>query len=70
MGPYVKYWENILELLLKPIPWQSSILLKGFWPFSNWRSNYECTSIPTVVDVDLKDPIILQYCGARSMHLF
>ncbi len=70
MGPYVKYWENILELLLKPIPWQNSILLKGFWPFSNWRSNYECTSIPTIVDVDLKDPIILPYCGARSMRPF
>jgi len=21
MGPYVKYWENILELLSRPIPW-------------------------------------------------
>jgi hypothetical protein len=21
MGPYVKYWENILELLSRHIPW-------------------------------------------------
>jgi len=34
-GPYVKYWESILEMLLKPIPWQRSILLEGFWPSSN-----------------------------------
>jgi hypothetical protein len=35
MGHYVKYWEKILELLLKPIPRQSSILLEGLWPSSN-----------------------------------
>jgi hypothetical protein len=34
-GRYVKYWESILEMLLKPIPWQRSILLEGFWPSSN-----------------------------------
>jgi hypothetical protein len=30
MGPYVKYWESILELLLRPIPRQNSILLESF----------------------------------------
>jgi len=30
MGPYVKYWENILELLSKPFPQHSSILWKPF----------------------------------------
>jgi hypothetical protein len=68
MGSYVKYWENILELLLKPIPWRSSILLEGFWPSSNWKTNYERTPIPIVVDVDPKDLIILPYCGPKSMH--
>jgi hypothetical protein len=43
--------------------------LEGFWPSSNWRANYECASIPTVVDVDLKDLVILPYCGLRSMCL-
>jgi hypothetical protein len=58
MGPYVKYWESILELLSRHFPWQSFVLLEGFWPCSNWRTNYECASIPTIVDVDIKDPII------------
>jgi len=35
MGPYVKYWENILELLSGPIPQYNFILLEGFWPSSN-----------------------------------
>ncbi len=34
-GPYVKYWENILELLSRPILWHNFVLLEGFWPFSN-----------------------------------
>ncbi len=58
MGLYVKYWESILELLSRPIPWQRFVLLEGFWPSSNWGANYEHTSIPTIVDVDPKDPII------------
>jgi hypothetical protein len=36
MGLYVKYWKNILDLLSRPIPQVSSILLESFWPFSNW----------------------------------
>jgi hypothetical protein len=41
--------------------------VEGFWPFSNRRANYECASILTIVDVDLKDLVILPYCGLRSM---
>jgi hypothetical protein len=59
-----------LELLLKPIPRQSSILLEGLWPSSNWRINYECASIPTVVDVDPEDHVIPPYYGPRNMHPF
>ncbi len=54
MGPYVKQWENILELLLRPIPRHNFVLLEGFWPSNNWRVNYEHASIPTIVDVDRK----------------
>jgi hypothetical protein len=68
MGSYVKYWENILDLLLKPIPWHSFVLLEGFWPFNNWRANYEHASIPTVIDFDFEDPIIFPTCGPRSMR--
>ncbi len=30
MKPYIEYWEGILECLLKPIPQQILVLLKGF----------------------------------------
>jgi len=68
MGPYVKCWENILELLSRPIPQQSFIMLEGFWPSSNWKANYEHTSIPTVVDVDLENLVIPPYYGLKSMR--
>jgi hypothetical protein len=42
--------------------------LASFWPSSNWKVNYECASIPTVVDVDLEDLVIPPYYGPRSMH--
>jgi len=42
--------------------------LEGFWPSSNWRTYYEHASIPTIVDVDLKDLVIPPYCGPRNMH--
>jgi hypothetical protein len=67
MGPYVKYWESILELLSRPISWQSFVLLEGFWPSTNWRANYECASIPTVINVYLEDRIIPPYCGPRKL---
>jgi hypothetical protein len=44
--------------------------LEGFWPSSNWKVNYEQASIPTIIDVDLKDLVLLPYCGRRSMQLF
>ncbi len=68
MDPYVKYWENILELLSRPIPWQSSILLEGFWPFNNWRANYEHASILIIVDVDHENLVIPPYYWPRSMN--
>jgi len=55
-------------LLSRPNPWQSFVLLEGFWPFSNWKANYEHASIPTIVDVDPKDLVIPPYYGPRSMH--
>jgi hypothetical protein len=68
MGPYAKYWESILELLSRLTPRQSFVLLEGLWPSSNWRTNYECTSIHIIVDVDLEDLVILPYYGPRSLR--
>ncbi len=68
MGHYVKYWESILELLSRLIPRHSYVLLEGFWPSSNWRANYECTSIHIIVDVDLEDLVIHPYYGPRSLR--
>jgi hypothetical protein len=53
--------------IIKTYPMISFVLLEGFWPFSNWRANYERASICIVVDVDLKNPVIPPYCGLRSM---
>jgi hypothetical protein len=47
LGPYLDYWENILELLWKPLSTQNSTLLEGFWPSSNWRSNHMWSAIPS-----------------------
>jgi len=41
--------------------------LEGFWPSTNWRANYECTFIPTVINVDLEDYIIPPYHGPRKL---
>jgi hypothetical protein len=30
LGSYMDYWENILELLLNPLPTQNSTHLEGF----------------------------------------
>jgi hypothetical protein len=58
MKLYVEYWEDILLYLSRPLPPQSTILLEGFWPSSNWRSNYVRVSLLTMMDiVDLEDPI-------------
>jgi hypothetical protein len=40
MKPYVEYWKDILLHLSKPLPPQSTTLLEGFWPSSDWRFNY------------------------------
>jgi hypothetical protein len=58
MKLYVEYWENILLHLSRPLPPQSITLLEGFWPSSNWRSNYVRASLSIVmVIVDPKDTI-------------
>jgi hypothetical protein len=46
------------------------VLLEGFWFFNNYKDNYEHASIPIIVDVDLKDPIILPYCWPKSLPPF
>jgi hypothetical protein len=70
MGPYVKYWESILELLTRPIPRQNSILLESFWYSCNWRTYYERASIPIIVDVDTQNPVIPPYCGLKHVAFF
>ncbi len=40
MKSYVEYWEDISLHFLILLPPQSVTLLEGFWPLSNWRSNY------------------------------
>jgi hypothetical protein len=58
MKSYVEYWENVLLHLSKSLRLQNTILLKGFWPSSNWRFNYVKVSLSIVMDVtDLEDPI-------------
>ncbi len=58
MKLYVEYWEDILLHFSKPLPLQSTTLLEGFWPSSNWRCNYAKASLSTMMDVvDPKDPI-------------
>ncbi len=50
MKPYVEYWKDILLHLSRPFPPQSTIFLEGFWPSSNWRSDYARVSLSTVMD--------------------
>jgi hypothetical protein len=65
---YVEYLEDILLHLLRPLPPQSSTLLEGFWPSSNWRANYVISSLSTVINVvNPKDPIQVPYCGPKNM---
>jgi hypothetical protein len=42
-------------------------MLEGFWPFKNWKANYEHASICTIVNVDPENPIVPPYCGPISM---
>jgi hypothetical protein len=56
--------------LLKPIPLQNPILLKGFWPTSNWKINHVRFSIPFVpIFDDIENPVILPYCGPKNMKV-
>jgi hypothetical protein len=41
--------------------------LESFWPFSNWKINYERASIFIVVNVDPEDLVIPPYYGFKSM---
>jgi hypothetical protein len=55
--------------LSKPLPLQSVILLEGFWPSSELRSNYARALLSIVMDiVDVEDPIRLPYCGPKNMR--
>jgi hypothetical protein len=64
LKPYVVYWEDILLHLSKPLPRQSATFLEGFWPSSNWRSNYlKVLLSTTIVGADPKDPIQHPYVG-------
>jgi hypothetical protein len=68
MGPYIEYWEGILECFLKPLSKQNPILLEGIWPPSNWKANYVRFSFPTPpIFEDQEDPIIYLYCGSKNM---
>jgi hypothetical protein len=68
MNPYMEYWEDILLHLSIPLPPQSATLLEGFWPSSNWRSNYARASLSTIIDVvDIEDLVQLPYCGSKNM---
>jgi len=65
---YVEYLEDILLHLSRPLPPQSSTLLEGFLPSSNWRANYVRSSLSTVINVvNPKDPIQVPYCGPKNM---
>jgi hypothetical protein len=68
MSPYVDYWKDILFHLSKPLRVQRSILLKGFWPCSNWKLNYASVELPsTTTIVDSEDPVICHYCGPKNL---
>jgi len=69
MKSYVEYWEDITLHLSKRLPHQSATLLEGFWPSSNWRSNYSRVLLSTaIVGVDPKDLIQRPYCGPKNMR--
>ncbi len=71
MAPYVEYWEDILLHLLKTLLPQNLTFLEGFWPSSNWRSNYAKALLPTKMEVvDAKDPIMHPYCGPKNLKPF
>jgi hypothetical protein len=66
-GPYVAYWKNTLDLLSSFLPTQNSTLLESFCPSNNWKSNHVRGAIPPIVDVGLRDLVIVPYCGPKNM---
>jgi len=70
MSSYVDYWKDILLDLLKPLPIQSPLFWKGFWPSSNWKLNYaRAKLLSTTLVVDLEGPVIHPYCGPKNLKL-
>jgi hypothetical protein len=70
LKPYVEYWEDILLHLSKLLPCHNATLLEGFWPLSNWRSNYLRVSLLiAIVSANLEDPIQCPYVGRRTWAL-
>jgi len=67
LGPYMDYWENILELLLNLLPTQNSTHLRCFWLSNNWQFNHEQGAILPITDVDLEDLIIAPYWSPKNM---
>jgi hypothetical protein len=58
-----------LVKIVMTLPYQSAILLEGFWPSNNWKSNYSRASLSTtIVGIDPKDPIQHFYCGPKKMR--
>jgi hypothetical protein len=54
--------------LSRPLPPQSVTLLEGFWPSSNWRSNYARASLSTIMDVaNAKNLVRVLYRGPKNM---
>jgi len=67
MIPYVEYWENILLHL--SLFFLSSTLLEGFWPSSDWRSNYVKVLVSSTLKVvDLEVLIMCPYCGPLKLE--
>jgi hypothetical protein len=58
-----------LVAFVKTITPSKCNFLEGFWPLSNWKSNYARVSLSTIMDiVDVKNPIQIPYCGLKNMR--
>jgi len=51
MKSYMEYWEDILLHLSRTFPLKGATILEGFWPSTNWRSNFAKDSLSTIMDV-------------------
>ncbi len=55
----------------KLFPFQSSILLEGFWASSNWKYKYAKVSLPSTMEVvDLENLVVHPYCGPKNLKAF